>query len=91
MIVYAALNLFGLYHTSILKKAISAHAKENNIEESAFNKYLDYWTKKSKLTSVTTTLLSMISYTQVLIEMAILKKWGKKKQWLGITYLETIK
>jgi peroxin-16 len=36
-------------------------------------------------------LLSVISYTQVLMEMAVLKKWGKKKQWEGIAYLEAIK
>ncbi|KAI8876167.1 peroxisome membrane protein [Backusella circina FSU 941] len=89
--LYAALNLLGLYHTSILKKAISVQARDNIIEESSFNKYLGYWTKKSKLTSATTTLLSVISYTQVLVEMAILKKWGKRRQWLGVTYLEAIK
>ncbi|KAF1797284.1 peroxisome membrane protein [Mucor lusitanicus] len=92
--LYAALNLIGLYHNSILRRAAQAHAEENKtgpVEESTFNKYLKFWSSKSKLNATASTALSVISYTQVLMEMAVLKKLGKKKQWQLIASLEAIK
>ncbi|CEP07775.1 hypothetical protein [Parasitella parasitica] len=92
--LYAALNLVGLYHNSILKRAAQAHAVENKtgpVEESAFNKYLQFWSSNSKLNASASTALSVISYTQVLMEMAVVKKLGKKKQWQLIASLEAIK
>ncbi|KAI8642555.1 peroxisome membrane protein [Parasitella parasitica] len=92
--LYAALNLIGLYHNSILKRAAQAHAVENKtgpVEESAFNKYLQFWSSKSKLNASASTALSVISYTQVLMEMAVVKKLGKKKQWQLIASLEAFK
>ncbi|KAI8360008.1 peroxisome membrane protein [Blakeslea trispora] len=92
--LYAALNLVGLYHTSILRKAVQVHAKENKtgpVEESAFNRYLSFWTSQSTTAHSALTLLSVISYTQVLMEMTVLKKLGRKKQWQLITAIETIK
>jgi peroxin-16 len=88
------LNLVGLYHNSILRRAAQAHAEENKtgpVEESTFNKYLKFWSSRSKVNATASMLLSVISYTQVLMEMAVLKKMGKKKQWDLIASLETIK
>lgn len=93
-VVYAALNLVGLYHNSILRRAAQAHAEEYKtgpVEESAFNKYLKFWSTSSSVNATASTTLSIISYTQVLMEMAVLKKLGKKKQWQLIASLEAIK
>jgi peroxin-16 len=92
--VYAALNLVGLYHNSILRKAAQAHAEEQKmgpVEESAFNKYLKFWSSTSSINATASTALAIISYTQVLMEMAVLKKLGKKKQWELIASLEAVK
>ncbi|KAI8075443.1 peroxisome membrane protein [Gilbertella persicaria] len=87
--LYAALNLIGLYHTSILKKA--AQESKTKVEETAFNKYLDFWSSQSSLNNIASKLLSIITYTQVLMEMAVLKKLGKRQQWQLITVLEALK
>lgn len=86
--------MIGLYHNSILRRAAQAHAEENKlgpIEESAFNKYLNFWNNKSSINALSSKLLSIISYTQVLMEMSVLKKLGKKKQWQLIVALESLK
>ncbi|KAG1175866.1 hypothetical protein G6F70_001166 [Rhizopus microsporus] len=87
--LYAALNLVDLYHNSIIRKAILA--RRDQVEESAFNKYIHFWSSRSNLNATASSLLSVILYTQVLIEMAVLKKYGKKRQWECIAYLEGLK
>ncbi|GAA5796177.1 hypothetical protein HPULCUR_001546 [Helicostylum pulchrum] len=92
--LYAALNLIGIYHNSIIKRAAQAHADENKtgpVQESSFNKYLQFWSSRSKLNTAASTILSVISYTQVLMEMAVLKKLGPKRQWELIASLEALK
>lgn len=93
-LVYAALNLVGLYHNSIIRRAAQAHAEENKtgpVDESTFNKYLKFWSSRSKVNASASMMLSVISYTQVLMEMAVLKKLGKRRQWELIASLEAIK
>ncbi|KAI9256267.1 peroxisome membrane protein [Sporodiniella umbellata] len=85
--LYSVLNLMNIYHNHIIRKA----AQGQPIEESTFNKYIHFWSSRSKINATASKLLSFISYTQVLIEMAVLKKLGRKKQWECITYLEGFK
>ncbi|CDS06887.1 hypothetical protein LRAMOSA09411 [Lichtheimia ramosa] len=91
--IYAALNLLGLYHNAILRRAAHHHANETQSEheESAFNKYINFWSSQSPLHKRCSALLSVISYTQVLMEMAVYKKWGQKAHWRWIGVLEAIK
>ncbi|CAO3581761.1 unnamed protein product [Absidia cylindrospora] len=93
--VYAALNLVGLYHTSILRRAAQHKAKELNqpelAQDSTFNKYLLFWRQRSKWNKTASTFLSIIAYTQVLIEMGVRKKWGNRAQWKIIAFLESFK
>ncbi|KAG0188866.1 Peroxisomal membrane protein pex16 [Apophysomyces sp. BC1034] len=92
--LYATLNLVGLYHNSILRRAVKEHQEETKaevIEESAFNKYLSFWSNKSNLHRRVSHMLSVIAYTQVLMEMGVLKKWGKAAQWRWIAFLEAVK
>ncbi|KAI9488907.1 peroxisome membrane protein [Zychaea mexicana] len=91
--LYAALNLLGLYHNAILRQAAHSHADETKSEheESAFNKYINFWSTNSPMHKRCSALLSIISYTQVLMEMGVLKKWGKQAQWRWIAALEAVK
>ncbi|CAO3599717.1 unnamed protein product [Absidia cylindrospora] len=59
--------------------------------DSAFNKYLLFWKQRSKWNKTASDLLSILAYTQVLIEMGVRKKWGKLAQWQIIAFLEAIK
>ncbi|KAI7898403.1 peroxisome membrane protein [Cokeromyces recurvatus] len=86
--LYATLNLIGLYHNSILRRAVQ---ENTNMEESAFNKYIRFWSSRSKLNSTASVLLSIMTYTQVLMEMAVLKKLDKKRQWQLIVLIESLK
>ncbi|KAI8099761.1 peroxisome membrane protein [Halteromyces radiatus] len=93
--VYAALNLVGLYHNSILRRAAQQKAKELKrpelAQDSTFNKYLLFWQQRSKWNHTASTILSILAYTQVLIEMGVRKKWGKRAQWKIIAFLEAFK
>jgi peroxin-16 len=94
-VVYAALNLIGVYHTSILRRAAQHKAKELGqpelAQDSAFNKYILFWKQRSRWNKTATTFLTVIAYTQVLIEMGVRKKWGKRAQWKIIALLEAVK
>ncbi|KAI8381352.1 peroxisome membrane protein [Radiomyces spectabilis] len=92
--VYAAINLVSLYHNSILRRAAKAYADETRsevAEESTFNKYINFWSSKSHTYKHVSTLLSVIAYTQVLMEMGVAKKWGKRTQWRWVATLEALK
>ncbi|KAL0097683.1 peroxisome membrane protein [Phycomyces blakesleeanus] len=92
--IYAALHLIGLHHNTILRRAARQHAQETHTqltEETKFNKYFLYWTNRSEIYKRTSALLSVIQYTQVLTEMAVMKQWGKKAQWRWIASVESLK
>ncbi|CAO3624071.1 unnamed protein product [Cunninghamella blakesleeana] len=92
--IYAGLNLLSLYHNSILRHAANKYiedSKTNLLEESQFNKYTQFWTNKSGSHKLLSGLLSFISYTQVLIEMGVVKRFTQKVHYQWIAGLEAIK
>ncbi|KAI9013788.1 peroxisome membrane protein [Phycomyces nitens] len=92
--IYAALHLVGLHHNTILRRAARQHAQETHTqltEETKFNKYFLYWTHRSGIYKSASAILSVIQYTQVLMEMAVMKQWGKKAQWRWIASVESFK
>ncbi|CAO3589576.1 unnamed protein product [Absidia cylindrospora] len=92
--LYAGLNLVGLYHNSILRRAanqVIQQAKVSGIEESQFNKYTQYWNSKSGTQQTISRILSFIAYTQVLLEMGLLRKGSHKTHYQWIAGLEAIK
>ncbi|KAI7867420.1 peroxisome membrane protein [Spinellus fusiger] len=86
--LYAALHLMGLHHNSILRKAVLENKQQ--VMESEFNKYLLSWSTHT-LHKRVSWLLSVLQYTQVLIEMAVTKQWGKRAQWRCIALVESLK
>ncbi|KAI8086573.1 peroxisome membrane protein [Halteromyces radiatus] len=92
--LYAGLNLIGLYHNSILRRAandIIQQCKVTNIEESQFNKYTRFWNHQSGTHRMISRILSIIAYTQVLMEMGLLRKRSHKTHYQWIAILEAIK
>ncbi|KAI9299880.1 peroxisome membrane protein, partial [Cunninghamella echinulata] len=92
--IYAGLNILSLYHNSILRHAANKYiedSKTNLLEESQFNKYIQFWTKQSGSHKLISRLLSFITYTQVLIEMGVVKRFTQKAHYQWIAGLEAIK
>ncbi|KAG2175709.1 hypothetical protein INT43_001356 [Umbelopsis isabellina] len=92
--LFAALNVLGLYHDTILRKAAKSQGKlpsGDNIDSSPFNKYTAHWFKKSSVYKNISLVLSVISYTQVVLEMAVTKKLGKRAKWRLVFGVELLK
>ncbi|KAH8548978.1 peroxisome membrane protein [Umbelopsis sp. PMI_123] len=90
--LFAGLNVLGLYHDSILRKAALSQGKSvDDTDGTPFNKYKAYWFSKSPVHKKMSLLLSLISYTQVVLEMAVSKKLGKRAQWKLVFGVELFK
>ncbi|CAG8564922.1 11113_t:CDS:2 [Ambispora leptoticha] len=90
--LFAALNLIGLYHDSILVRAAAANLPSaKRPTPSSHNRYTRYWINSSKSYKTAAFLLTLLQCTDVLMEMSIQKKYGKEVKWNFITAIETIK
>ncbi|ORZ24318.1 peroxisome membrane protein [Absidia repens] len=93
--IYSVLNLIKLYHNTILRRAADQvrlqKLNTNGIEESQFNKYKRYWCNKSRFYRVISRTLSVIAYTQVWMEMGLLRQGFRKSHYQWIAGLELIK
>ncbi|CAG8441496.1 13517_t:CDS:2 [Ambispora gerdemannii] len=90
--LFAALNLIGLYHDSILVRAATANLPPaKRPTPSPHNRYTRYWINSSKVYQNAAFLLTLLQCTDVLMEMGIQKKYGKDVKWKFITAIEAIK
>ncbi|KAI8343060.1 peroxisome membrane protein [Chlamydoabsidia padenii] len=93
--LYSGLNLIGLYHNSILRRAANQaikDAKVSGIDESQFNKYIRFWDNQSSTHRMISKILSVIAYTQILMEMGLVRKgYGGKRHYQWVAGLEAIK
>ncbi|KAF9208459.1 Peroxisomal membrane protein pex16 [Haplosporangium sp. Z 27] len=89
--LFSTLNLLGIYHDTILTKHVNSLPATHKPTPSALNRYTRDWLNSSVAYRRIVLLLTVIQYTEVLIEMGVQKKWGNKYKWRIITALETIK
>ncbi|CAB4436316.1 unnamed protein product [Rhizophagus irregularis] len=89
--LFAALNLIGLYHDSILVRAAENLEPSKKPIPSPHNRYTRYWINSSKTYQRASFALTFLQYTDVLMEMGIQKKWGKQVKWKLIIMVELIK
>ncbi|CAO3594350.1 unnamed protein product [Absidia cylindrospora] len=93
--LYSGLNLTKLYHNTILRRMADQVRQQklntNGIEESQFNKYKRYWYNESRFYRVISRTLSVIAYTQVWMEMGLLRQGFRKSHYQWIAGLELIK
>ncbi|KAG9295992.1 hypothetical protein G9A89_011844 [Geosiphon pyriformis] len=89
--LFAALNLIGLYHDSILVRAAANLPPSKKPIPSPHNRYTRYWVNSSKTYQRAAFLLTLLQYTEVLLEMGVQKKWGKEVKWRLIVTIESIK
>lgn len=89
--VFSTINLLGIYHDTILTKHVASLPATHRPAPSPLNRYTRDWQNSSPVYKHIVLLLTVIQYTEVLIEMSVQKKWGQKYKWRVITALETIK
>lgn len=91
LIVFSTLNLLGIYHDTILTKHVASLPATHRPTPSPLNRYTRDWQSSSLTYKRIAMLLTVIQYTEVLIEMGVQKKWGQQYKWRVITALEAIK
>ncbi|KAG0240279.1 Peroxisomal membrane protein pex16 [Mortierella sp. GBA43] len=89
--LFSTVNLLGIYHDTILTKHVASLPAAHRPAPSALNRYTRDWQNSSPIYKRIVLVLTIIQYTEVLIEMSIQKKWGQQYKWRVITALEAIK
>ncbi|OZJ04758.1 hypothetical protein BZG36_01830 [Bifiguratus adelaidae] len=98
--LYAGLNILGLYNDTILQRAARDFSAENNVptpKPSLFNRYTRYWFQQGQnprhpnAYKQVALMLTVIGYTQVLVEMGVRKKMGNRARWKFIVLIEIVK
>ncbi|KAL0145618.1 peroxisome membrane protein [Mucor lusitanicus] len=93
--VLAGLNLVSLYHTKFLVRK-SHHLKSNDSSENetvveSFNAQFSRNNESNWPSKTASSVLSVISYTEVLVEMLLNRKVSKSSKWKFIASLEGLK
>ncbi|KAG0360811.1 Peroxisomal membrane protein pex16 [Mortierella sp. AD032] len=89
--LFSTLNLLGIYHDTILTKHVASLPATHRPTPSSLNRYTRDWQGSSLTYKRVAMVLTVIQYTEVLIEMGVQKKWGQQYKWRVITALEAIK
>ena len=101
--VFTALNLLTLYHDALSNRPSSSSSSSSSLSipasaattlglpVSPHSRYTKYWLKQSKLYKAVARLLSVVSYAQLLLEMAGKKYKGEAGRWRVLIGLESLK
>ncbi|KAK2003813.1 peroxisomal membrane protein [Colletotrichum falcatum] len=87
--VHSSVQLLSLYHDTLLMRAISRIPMARL--PSPHRRYTKYWTQRSPTYRRIAMLLQMVTYTQLLCEMAAKRRGGERGRWRVIVLLEAIK
>ncbi|KAG0346176.1 Peroxisomal membrane protein pex16 [Podila humilis] len=89
--LFSTLNLLGIYHDTILTKHVASLPASHRPTPSPHNRYTRDWQGHSLTYKRVALALTIIQYTEVLIEMGVQKKWGAQHKWRVVTALEAFK
>lgn len=96
--LFTSLNLLALYHDALSNRLPASRSSGETSTSTSMTlpvsphaRYTKYWLRQSKLYKATARLLSVISYAQLLIEMAGKKYKGEQGRWNAVIALESIK
>jgi peroxin-16 len=91
--VSAAVNLLSLYHDSILARRLKQSPSKIKpiIPPSVHARYTRAWADKDTKYKWAARLLEIIKFIELLVEMGLRRKVGKKGTLRGILLLESIK
>ncbi|KAF2478631.1 peroxisomal membrane protein-domain-containing protein [Neohortaea acidophila] len=85
----SSVQLLSLYHDSLLTRAL-AHSLQQKQHQSPHNRYTRYYCSRSPTYRRTATMLQVVQYTELLLEM-MAKRRGEKTRWRVVVLLEAIK
>ncbi|GAA5864797.1 hypothetical protein JCM8547_009235 [Rhodosporidiobolus lusitaniae] len=89
--LYSALNLLGLYHDSILHRAVSSLPPPLRPPSSSHSRYTRHYTTHSAPYNLLAHALSVVSSIELLVEMTVRKRSGAQKAEKMVVALEAIK
>ncbi|TEA12336.1 Peroxisomal membrane protein PEX16 [Colletotrichum sidae] len=87
--LHSGVQLLSLYHDTLLMRALSRIPLPRL--PSPHSRYTKYWTQRSPMYRRIAMLLQMVTYTQLLCEMAAKRRGGERGRWRVIVLLEAIK
>lgn len=85
----ASLNLLGIYHDSILARAVEKLEKKPTL--SPHNRYTKFWTSSSAVYKNLSIFVTTIQHCSFLLEIVARKRFGEKGRWRMILSIEAIK
>ncbi|ROT41610.1 putative nitrate assimilation regulatory protein nirA [Sodiomyces alkalinus F11] len=87
--IHSSVQLLSLYHDTLLMRALS-RLPISRIP-SPHGRYTKFWSQRSPVYRRIALLLQMVTYTQLLCEMAAKRKGGERQRWRVVVLLEAIK
>ncbi len=85
--IYSGVQLLGLYHDHLLARAVKKDDKTCTLHR----RYTQFWDETNGLYRRAALTLSVIQYTELLVEMFARKRWSDKGRWKVIVLLEVVK
>lgn len=87
--IHSAVQLLSLYHDNLLARAVLRLPLPT--ARSRHARYTRFWSQRSSLYRRLAMVLQMVSYTELLCEMAAKRSGGEKARWRVVVLLEAIK
>jgi peroxin-16 len=87
--LHSSIQLLSLYHDTLLLRAISK-LPGMPAQQSPHNRYTKFWIQKSKFYRRVAMTLSIVQYTELLLEMTAKRK-GEKVRWRIVILIEIVK
>lgn len=87
--VHSSVQLLSLYHDTLLMRALS-RLPITKIP-APHSRYTKHWTERNTAYRRIAMMLQMVTYTQLLCEMAAKRRGGEKSRWRIVVLLEAIK
>lgn len=89
--VYSLLNVLSLYHDSILHRSLASLPPSARPAPSSHARYTRFWTSTSPTYAALARTLTLLSYSELLIEMGIKKRLGKARAEKAVMVIELAK
>jgi len=89
--LYSSLNLLSIYHDSLILPLLPLLPAASRPPTSPHARYTKFWTQSNRSYKVLSRCLTVLGYTELLIEMGVRKKWGRKNQKRVVLSVEVVK
>ena len=94
--VHTFVQILSIYHDHLLKKRSQAASdsitvKSNQSKVSHHARYTTFWSDSSSLYTKAATMLKVVQYTELLLEMAARRRGGTRGRWRMVVLLESLK